>query len=48
VHARLIMAYSMLQRQEPYREAVGDFFDQLQPKTRLGGSSNAWNIWATA
>ena len=28
----LIMAYYMIQRQEPYREAGGDFFDQLQPE----------------
>jgi hypothetical protein len=37
-HARLIMAYSMLQRQEPYREAGGDFFDQLQPQ------DTAWRL----
>jgi transposase len=30
-HALLIMASSMIQRQEPYREAGGDFFAQLQP-----------------
>ena len=28
----LVMAYDMIQRQEPYREAGGDFFDRLQPK----------------
>ena len=26
------MAYYMLQRKEPYREAGGDFFDRLQPE----------------
>jgi transposase len=31
-HSLLIMAYYMLQRQAPYREAGSDFFDQLQPK----------------
>jgi transposase len=31
-HSILIMAYDMIQRQEPYREAGGDFFDQLQPE----------------
>jgi transposase len=31
-HSILIMAYYMIQRQEPYREAGGDFFDQLQPE----------------
>ena len=28
----LIMAYDMIQRQEPYREAGADFFDRLQPE----------------
>jgi transposase len=31
-HSMLIMAYYMIQRQEPYREAGGDFFDRLQPE----------------
>jgi transposase len=31
-HSILVMAYDMLQRQEPYREAGGDFFDRLQPE----------------
>jgi transposase len=31
-HAMRIMAYYMIQRQEPSREAGGDFFDQLQPE----------------
>jgi 2-methylisocitrate lyase-like PEP mutase family enzyme len=26
------MAYYMIQRQEPYREAGADFFDRLQPE----------------
>jgi hypothetical protein len=30
-HSMLMMAYSMIQRQEPYREAGADFFDRLQP-----------------
>jgi transposase len=30
-HSILVMAYDMIQRQEPYREAGGDFFDRLQP-----------------
>src|SRR5262247_2266841 len=30
--AMRVMAYSMTQRQEPYREAGGDFFDRLQPE----------------
>ncbi len=30
-HSILIMAYYMLQRQEPYREAGAGFFDRLQP-----------------
>jgi hypothetical protein len=28
----LVIAYYMLQRQEPYREAGADFFDRLQPE----------------
>jgi hypothetical protein len=28
----LVMAYDMLQRQEPYRDAGADFFDRLQPE----------------
>jgi transposase len=31
-HSMLIMAYYMIQRQEPYREAGADFFDRLQPE----------------
>jgi transposase len=31
-HPMLIMAYYMIQRQAPYREAGADFFDQLQPE----------------
>ena len=31
-HSLLIMAYYMIQRQEPYREAGADFFDRLQPE----------------
>jgi transposase len=31
-HSMLVMAYYMIQRQEPYREAGGDFFDRLQPE----------------
>jgi len=31
-HAMRVMAYDMIQRQEPYREAGGDFFDRLQPE----------------
>jgi len=31
-HAILIMASYMIQRQEPYRDAGGDFCDQLQPE----------------
>jgi transposase len=31
-HTLLVMAYYMLQRQEPYREAGADFFDRLQPE----------------
>ena len=31
-HSMLVMAYYMLQRQEPYREAGADFFDRLQPE----------------
>jgi transposase len=31
-HSMLVMAYYMIQRQEPYREAGADFFDQLQPE----------------
>jgi transposase len=38
-HSMLVMAYYMIQRQEPYREAGADYFDQLQPEDtarRLG------------
>jgi hypothetical protein len=28
----LIMAYYMIQRREPYRDAGADFFDRLQPE----------------
>jgi transposase len=31
-HSMLVMAYYMIQRQEPYCEAGGDFFDRLQPE----------------
>jgi transposase len=31
-HSILVIAYYMLQRKEPYREAGGDFFDRLQPE----------------
>jgi transposase len=31
-HSMLVMAYYMIQRQEPYREAGADFFDRLQPE----------------
>jgi transposase len=31
-HSILVMAYDMIQRQEPYREAGADFFDRLQPE----------------
>jgi transposase len=31
-HSILVMAYDMIQRQEPYREAGANFFDQLQPE----------------
>jgi transposase len=31
-HSILVMAYYMLQRQEPYCEAGADFFDRLQPE----------------
>jgi transposase len=31
-HSILVMAYYMIQRQEPYREAGADFFDRLQPE----------------
>jgi transposase len=31
-HSILVIAYYMLQRQEPYREAGADFFDRLQPE----------------
>jgi transposase len=30
-HSMLVMAYHMIQRQEPYREAGADVFDRLQP-----------------
>jgi transposase len=31
-HSMLVMAYYMIQRQEPYHEAGADFFDRLQPE----------------
>jgi transposase len=31
-HSILVIAYDMIQRQEPYREAGADFFDRLQPE----------------
>jgi hypothetical protein len=31
-HLMLVMAYYMIQRREPYREAGADFFDRLQPE----------------
>lgn len=31
-HSILVMAYSMMQRKKPYREAGADFFDRLQPE----------------
>jgi transposase len=31
-HAMLVMAYDMLQRREPYRDAGANFFDRLQPE----------------
>ena len=31
-HSMLVMAYDMMQRQEPYRDAGADFFDRLQPE----------------
>lgn len=31
-HSMLVMAYHMIQRQEPYRDAGADFFDRLQPE----------------
>jgi transposase len=31
-HSILVIAYYMIQRQEPYREAGADFFDRLQPE----------------
>jgi hypothetical protein len=31
-HSMLIMAYDMIQRRQPYREAGADFFDRLQPE----------------
>jgi transposase len=30
-HSILVMAYDMIQRREPYRDAGADFFDRLQP-----------------
>lgn len=32
VHSMLVMAYHMIQRQEPCRDAGADFFDRLQPE----------------
>jgi transposase len=31
-HSMLVLAYDMIQRQEPYRDARADFFDRLQPE----------------
>jgi transposase len=31
-HSMLVMAYYIIQRQEPYRDAGADFFDRLQPE----------------
>jgi len=31
-HVMLVMSYYRLRRQEPYREAGADYFDQLQPE----------------
>jgi transposase len=31
-HSIVVMAYYMIQRKEPYREAGADFFDRLQPE----------------
>jgi transposase len=31
-HSILVIAYYMIQRQEPYRDAGADFFDRLQPE----------------
>lgn len=31
-HSILVMAYYMIQRQEPYREAGADFFDHRHPE----------------
>jgi transposase len=31
-HSMLVMAYYMIQRREPYRDAGADFFDRLQPE----------------
>jgi transposase len=31
-HSMLVMAYCMIQRKEPYRDAGADFFDRLQPE----------------
>jgi hypothetical protein len=31
-HSMLVMAYDMIQRREPYREAGADFFDWLPPE----------------
>jgi transposase len=31
-HSVLVMAYYMIQRREPYRDAGADFFDRLQPE----------------
>jgi transposase len=32
-HSILVMAYDMIQRREPYRQAGADFFDHLQPES---------------
>jgi transposase len=31
-HSMLVMAYDLIQRREPYRDAGADFFDRLQPE----------------
>jgi transposase len=31
-HSMLVMAYYIIQRKEPYRDAGADFFDRLQPE----------------
>ena len=43
-HTMLVMAYDMIQRQEPYHEARADFLTGCSRKTPLGALSNDWNI----